>query len=90
MIGPTSRYANSSVVTLENNGQGVQVIVPSTPETYTFNYVYYITTAQDRVDTLAEAFYDDPTQWWRIGDANPEIMNWNEIPVGVQIRIPNA
>jgi len=90
MITATSRYANSTVVMLTKNNIDVQVIVPSTAESYTFNYIFYTIGGSDRVDQLAQAFYGDPTQWWRIGDANPEILDWGSLVAGTQIRIPNA
>jgi hypothetical protein len=90
MISPDSRYSDSSIVILPKDGTEVQVIVPSAQESYTFSYVYYILTGEDRIDTLANAFYNDPTQWWRIGDANPEITSWFNLEAGKLIRIPNA
>jgi len=91
MISSTSRYANSSVVTIENAaGNHVQVIVPGEQESFTFSYVYHVVAAQDRIDLVADAYYNDPLQWWRIGDANPEILDWSAMPVGTQIRVPNA
>ncbi len=90
MISATSRYANSSVVVEDKSGKNVKVIVPSTARAYTFNYVFYIVSGQDRIDTVAEAFYGDPTQWWRIGDANPEILDWSSVEPGTKIRVPNV
>jgi hypothetical protein len=91
MISPDSRYSDSSVVTLVTpSGKTVNVIVPSASQSYTFSYVYYIITGQDRVDTIASAFYNDPSQWWRFADANPEIVDWSQVTAGTLIRIPNA
>lgn len=91
MIFPTSRYANSKLVIVKkDNGTNVQVIVPSNARSFTFNYVFYTFGGQDRVDTIAEAFYGDPKQWWRIGDANPEILDWSSVSPGTHIRIPNV
>lgn len=90
MISPTSRYSNSKLVIVQKGTGSVQVIVPSTARVYTFNYTFYTFGGQDRVDTVAEAFYGDPKQWWRIGDANPEILDWSVIAPGTKIRIPNV
>lgn len=90
MIFPTSRYANSKIVTVQKGTRNVPVIVPSTAVVFTFNYTFYTFGGQDRVDTIAEAFYGDPKQWWRIGDANPEILDWSLISPGTKIRIPNV
>lgn len=90
MISNTSRYADSTLVTINKNGISVQTITPSSPETYTFNYIYYILKGTERIDTVSYAFYGDATLWWKIADANPEILNWSALPGGTIIRIPNA
>ena len=92
-IYANSRYIASTVVTLpDQDGNDVQAIVPSSPQTYTFNYVYYIVTSADqfRIDQLAYYYYGDATLWWKIGDANPEIMQWDSVTPGTMIRVPNA
>lgn len=91
MISNSSRYANSVLVTdTKNDGTQVIVLTPSDAISYTFTYTFYTTTGSDRIDTIANAYYGDPTLWWKIGDANPEIMKWDSIPPGTTIRIPNA
>jgi hypothetical protein len=91
MISATSRYASSTIVVATNlNGTDVQVIVPSQQVNYTITFIYHQVTAIDTVDRLASLYYNDPAQWWRIADANPEIMLWDTLTVGSLIRIPNA
>ena len=89
MISAESRYADSTVVTVESKTGDRMVIVPGDPSSYTFNYVNYVTKGLDRVDLLSNAFYGDPKIWWRIADANPEIMDWSNLKAGILIRIPN-
>lgn len=88
MILPNSRYANSTVTTVVKEGVSVAVIVPSPAATYSFTYVNYQVAVGDRIDTLAFQFYADPSQWWRIAQANPEILFWDNLTVGTVIRIP--
>jgi hypothetical protein len=93
VISSDSRYSDSNIVILPGpDDTSAQVIVPSDAESYTFNYVYYTVTGMDRVDTIAYAFYNDATQWWRFADANPEVVDWNDLSslVSKQIRIPNS
>lgn len=91
MISNNSRYVNSKLVTVEKtNGAQAVVVTPSDATSFTFTYTYYSVTGSDRIDTIANAFYGDPTKWWKIGDANPEIMKWDKIPPGMILRIPNA
>lgn len=91
MISSGSRYANSKLVTeKKEDGTDVIVITPSQAQAFTFTYSYYVVNGSDRIDNIANAFYGDPTKWWRIADANPEIMKWDTLDAGVVLRIPNS
>lgn len=41
-----------------------------------------------RLDLLAQQLFGDPTQWWRIADANPQIPYPDEFTVGEVLNIP--
>jgi phage tail protein X len=84
------------------DGDSVQVIVPGTQHNYTITFTYHQVTNYDRLDSLAYAYYGSATLWWRIADANPEIMDWHhpspggavgngsgDLTAGTLIRIPN-
>lgn len=93
MITATSRYADDSVVTLTGpDGNLRAVITLNEPSTDTFNYISYQLQQGDRPDLLAYNFYGDATLWWKIADANPEIMDWWDTAFLTQtntiIRIP--
>jgi nucleoid-associated protein YgaU len=91
MISNNSRYVNSKLVSdTKNDGTQVIVITPSDAVSYTFTYTYHIVNGSDRIDNIANAFYGDATKWWKIGDANPEIMKWDQLVPGTVLRIPNA
>jgi hypothetical protein len=87
-IAANSRYASSTVVTVNDNGQLRQVIVPSEAVAYTFTYVSHMWTDTDRLDRLANQYTGDPTQWWMIADANPSVMNFATLTPGTVIRVP--
>jgi nucleoid-associated protein YgaU len=87
-ISANSRYANSTVVGATFEGQMIQVITPSQQTAFTFTYVTYVWTGHDRLDRLSYANYGDSSQWWRIADANPEILDFNNLLPGTLIRIP--
>lgn len=90
MIYPSSRYANSPVITTTGpQGNPVQAITPGPQSAWTFSYTTYQVTGNDRPDTIAAAFYGDATKWYVIADGNPEILDWSNMPVGAIIRIPN-
>lgn len=49
---------------------------------------YWYWRQEDRIDILATQYYGEPDLWWRIMDANPEILDPLSIPIGTKIRIP--
>jgi hypothetical protein len=90
MISSRSRYANSKLVTQTVKGKDVIYVTPSPAVSFTFQYSYYIIDGSDRIDNIASAFIGDPTQWYTIGSANPEIMQWFSVPPGTIVRIPKV
>ena len=52
--------------------------------------LYVITTDGDRLDLLANQFYQDVDMWWVITTANPGIINRDtfNLKPGFEIRIP--
>jgi hypothetical protein len=54
------------------------------------NDVFLYTIRGDRLDNLAYQFYGDPTYWWIISIANPDLPNDSLYPtLGFQLRIPS-
>jgi hypothetical protein len=54
-----------------------------------FSDIYVITSAEDRYDTIAFAYYNDSSLWWVISSANPQYTQGSLYPPeGVQLRIP--
>lgn len=51
---------------------------------------YYTWVESDKIDTVAWEFLGSPAAWWKIMDANPEIADPFNIPVGTLIRIPRG
>ena len=52
--------------------------------------LYVITTDRDRLDLLADQFYNDVDYWWIIANANPGIIRRDSflLKPGIEIRIP--
>jgi hypothetical protein len=52
--------------------------------------VYIITTSGDRLDLLANQFYNDVKLWWVIATANRDILRRDSLGIkpGLEIRIP--
>lgn len=54
------------------------------------NDIYIYTMRGDRLDNLAYQFYKDPTLWWILSIANPDLPNDSLYPtIGYQLRIPS-
>lgn len=54
------------------------------------NDIYVITTFGDRLDLLANQFYNDSTLYWVIAAANPNKIDFGSLFIteGTQLRIP--
>ncbi len=80
------RYDNTNIY-----GRGIKYYgttkYPVIP--YTSDDLYVITQEDDRFDQLAQQYYGDSSLWWIISCSNPGLkQNSYNIPVGIQIRIP--
>ena len=58
---------------------------------YSVNDLYIITTIGDRLDSLANQFYNDIRLWWIIANANPGIVGRDSfsLKAGLEVRIPS-
>ena len=79
-------------VTQINDQQGItyyrDVKYPDIP--LSIDDIYVITDFTDRLDLIANDYYNDPTLWWIISVANAEFMPADSlyVPVATQLRIP--
>lgn len=91
MIGPNSRYVGAVIETAVGPKDDTrQVMQVRFPKSRRVMYTYYRVVGGDRIDTIAHDFYGNGQLWWMIADANPEIMDWLDLPPGEVIRVPNA
>jgi len=67
-----------------------QSIDPVSNYTGVVNFTYYQVEEYDTIEWIASATYGDGRNWWVIANANPEILDWNDLEVGTILRIPNA
>ena len=91
MIVNGSRYQGQSVVTVPTDAQGDSAVVVFGPTpTFPSTFVYYTVVIGDRMDTIANDLYGQPTLWWKIANANPEIFYPDGLVAGSIIRIPSS
>ena len=52
--------------------------------------IYVVTTIEDRLDSLANQFYNDVRLWWIIANANPDKIRRDGFGLdsNIEIRIP--
>ena len=88
MISATSRYNNAALDVVTDHRGTHQVLNPQGPYENVISLTYYQIAEFDTADRLAEDVYGDGRLWWRIADANPEILDWTDLTVGQIIRMP--
>lgn len=91
MFDKRSRYRNCRPFTGEDaEFRGVRARVVGSPE----GVIEHVIEAGDRLDHLAMRYYRDVHMWWRILDANPELLDAGELALdelaGEIIAIPRA
>jgi hypothetical protein len=90
-----NRYANIKKLKNQNENVGTLNDLYYTNVTYpeipvSANDIWVETEFGDRLDLLANQFYNDTSLYWIISCANPDKINMGSLhlPVGSQIRIP--
>jgi hypothetical protein len=88
MFTTTSRYASVADATYQDaNGWQFSYktlrLTPSAPTLLVHSVVQ-----QDRLDLLANTYYTDPQQFWRLCDGNLALRPDDLLVVGFQLQIP--
>ncbi|AQA20659.1 hypothetical protein BTZ20_0507 [Rhodococcus sp. MTM3W5.2] len=79
MFSKISRYrALDDVVTTDADGRRLSSRALRVAAVATGQFTHTIADA-DRLDQLATRYYQQPRNWWRICDANPEILSPQEL-----------
>ena len=90
-VSNNSRYANNKIVAItDNTGKVRPTLVIDPPGEQRINYATYTWQEGDQIEYLAWSAYRDEQSWWVIADANPEIMYWNDLPRGTEVRVPSV
>ena len=89
MILVGSRYMGQPVLTVPTAALGNCVAVFGPSPGVVSAFTYYTVGQGERFDTIAAMIYGQPTLWWRIADANPEVWYPDNLVAGSIIRIPS-
>jgi len=90
MISGKSRYVNNPVVLVSSSRGPVVTIAPAVPQTRVVDFSYVSLREGDRIDLMALRLYGDERLWWKIADANPEILDWTDVAFGTVLRVPSG
>lgn len=84
-----NRYQN---IPTKQTNEGKRVTTSTTyPDIKTkVGDIYIITKVSDRLDSIADEFYNDPTLWWILAKANNLGKGTLVVPPGTQLVIPNS
>lgn len=92
MIIQGSRYGKARLVrvTLADGRFQWAVLNERTAVGQKVVYRFRTAIAGERFDTLAAQEYGDPSLWWVLARANPQVFYPEEIPPGSVLRIPGV
>ena len=84
-----SRYNSTSEIRdnkdIKRRGTTILPVIPKSA-----NDIYIVTTGLERLDKLAQTFYDDVSMWWIIAAANGLGKGSLIVPEGTNLRIPSS
>lgn len=84
-----SRYNNTGITFDKNEKRRLASTILSNISTAVTD-VYIQITSADRLDKIANKFYNDATLWWIIAAANPSLRRGSiVVPPNIILRIPN-
>jgi len=81
-----ARYLNKTIKTSSDKTRLQTTILPNIVG---LNDTYIETISPERLDTLANQFYNDASLWWVIAAANGIGKGTIRVPIGMILRIPN-
>lgn len=88
-INSASRYAESTITVVDDPQRGPhQTVVVAPPVDRSFAFTFYQVEEGDTADMLGYRFFGAGRLWWMLADANPEILDWNDLPFGTVLRVP--
>lgn len=83
MITSSSRYTTTT-----GDRDGASIVISIRKPTNAVEYVTYTAREGESFVTIATRLYNDPTQYWRIADINPQISFPDRMSGGTLVRVP--
>lgn len=87
-----SRYEYSTIdfFKVKTNGDSNPVVFYKFSPLGVVEYWSHTYMQGERLDQIANQYYNRPGFWWLIPEYNPEIEDFNNIDPGTVLRIPNV
>ncbi|MEV7902176.1 tail protein X [Streptomyces anulatus] len=90
-ISLTSRYQRHATALVRDRRGNLQLAVMSrAPENQSLRVSDYRWRSHERVDDVSTRYYGSETSWWMIAEANPRVLDWTQVPAGMQIMVPRG
>lgn len=88
----SNRYRKCSILTDKETGEvllATRELKPAVARST--DYIYRVTTLDcNRLDLIAEKYYNNPLLWWVIAETNEIYDPFKELPIGTLIRVPRV
>jgi phage tail protein X len=87
-----SRYEYSTIdyVATDEALEEKPIVYYSVSDLGLTNYWEHTYMQGERLDQLSYKYYKRPEYWWLIVEYNPAITDFNNIPAGTVLKIPNV
>jgi len=87
-----SRYEESVVdyFKKEQYGASLPVVVYSFDTLQGAKFFIHYYSVGETLQGLAQKYLRNPALWWTIAEYNPEIVDYLNIPINTELRIPHA
>lgn len=92
MIYQNSRYYNQLIdyISFTPEGDSFPIVFYEFDNQSTLSWWEHMYAEGERLDQIANLYYQRPEFWWIIPEYNPQIVDFLNIPAGTILRIPRV
>jgi hypothetical protein len=91
MISATSRYQrNGTAQVTDRRGRQQVMVLRRPPAVQNLVVSDHLWSDFSRVDTVSAGAYGVAEAWWMIGEANPQVLDWTQLPAGSRVMVPRG
>ena len=92
MIYQNSRYYNQLIdyLAFSENGDSYPIVFYEFDNSGVISWWEHIYTEGERLEQIAQRYYNRPDYWWVIPEYNPKVSDFANIKPGTVLRIPRV